>query len=105
MQIFRRTSHSTVQAPPPECVADQRARLIDGRVRIGVGITERCRPSPKGDRLLTDDCRRRCLTVRYGNRDFGNRRRSIFSTPPAQGTREQFETWVNEGGAGHVRWT
>ena len=105
MQIFHRTSHSTVQAPPPECVADQRARSIDGQVRIGLGITERCRPSPKGDRPLTDDYRRECLTVGHGDRDLGNRRRCIFSIPTAPGTREQFETWVNEGGAGHVRWT
>ena len=102
MQPFRRTSHSMVQAPPPKYVANQMACLIDGRARIGAGITERCQPQAEGDRPLTDDYRRGCLIVEHGDRDLGKRWRCTSSIPIAPGTREQFGTWVNEGGAGHV---
>ena len=105
MQIFHRTLHSTVQAFPHACVADQTARLIDRQARIGVGIAERCQPQAEGDRLLTDDYRRGCLTVGHGERDLGDWWRCISSVPTAPGTREQFETWVNKGGAGHFYWT
>ena len=100
MQTVHRTSHSTAQAPPPECVADRMARLIDRQPPMGVAIAGRGQWQAEGDQALTSYYCRRHLMIEHGNRGLRTKWATILPIPTAPRTRDQVATWVNEGGAG-----